>query len=417
MASVDSVVTSLMRRYEMPGASIAVVKDGRLVYARGFGWSDVEARTPVQPTDLFRIASASKPITAAAIMKLIEDGKLHLTDRALDYVRDLAPPRGVRSDPRLEQITIEMLLQHTAGWNRDQTFDPMDLPGLAASVVGTPAPASAETIARWVFRQPLQTDPGTAYSYSNFGYSLLGRIIERVSGQTYQQYVQDAILGPAGVSDMRLGRTRLWERAPGDVKYYAIGGEAFDSRMERSVFPDDGVVPRAYGWFHLEAMDSYGGWIASAADLAKFITAVDGLPTRPDVLSAESIRQMVAVPRVGPLADAARFVWTLRSAGVRSEGAIPDSIRLLATQFSGAYWYGNGWYVRSAGGNASWWHDGSLPGSTTLIVRVSNGLGWVALFNARAKDDGFANALDRGMWTAVGGVTAWPTSDLFARYR
>jgi CubicO group peptidase (beta-lactamase class C family) len=386
MASYDSVITSLMKRYEMPGGAVAVVKDGKLVYARGFGWADVENRVAVEPQALFRIASVSKPITAAAVFALVEARKLHLSDKAFALLPGLIAPAGSKRDSRLGDITIEMLLQHAGGWDRDKSFDPMFIPERAAAAVGVPRPAGPNTIIRYMLGQPLQFDPGRGYNYSNFGYTVLGRIIEHVSGMSYERFVHSAVLDPAGARGMRIGHTRLSERADGEVKYYAVGGEPFAQRVTTSVFPGEGQVPEAYGGFYVEAMDAHGAWISSTIDLLRFLTAVDGLATRKDILKPESIKQMTARPPDNP-------AWTKTS-----------------------YWYADGWLVRPAGSDANWWHNGSLPGTSTLMVRANNGVAWVALFNARAKDSGFDAALDQGMWTALKGVTAWPSHDLFASY-
>src|SRR5688572_6817044 len=190
MESFDQVISDLMKTHKVPGGAVAVVKDGRLVYARGFGYADVENKVTVAPHALFRIASVSKPITAVAILRLVEAGKLELTQKVLPLIPDLQPPAGATMDPRWQNITILNLLQHTGGWDRDKPggFDPMFRPSTAAAAVGAPAPASGETVIRYMLGQPLDFDPGTKYVYSNFGYTILGRIIERVSGMSYENY-------------------------------------------------------------------------------------------------------------------------------------------------------------------------------------------------------------------------------------
>src|ERR1043165_5650303 len=90
MGWYDAILPDLMRKYKIPGGALAVVRDGKLIYARGFGYADVENKTPVQPAALFRLASVSKPITSVAIMKLVEDGKLRLDDRVAPLIADLA---------------------------------------------------------------------------------------------------------------------------------------------------------------------------------------------------------------------------------------------------------------------------------------------------------------------------------------
>src|SRR5690606_2114854 len=124
---------------------------------------------------------------------------------------------------------------------------------------------NADAIVRYMMGQPLDFDPGTSYAYSSFGYAVLGRIVERITGGSYEQYVKEAVLEPAGATRMRLGRSLLADRAPGEVRYY-------DPATVNSVFPGGGAVPVSYGGFNIEAMDAHGGWIASAVDLLRFQT-------------------------------------------------------------------------------------------------------------------------------------------------
>ena len=207
-----------MRKFSIPGGAVAVMRDGKLIYARGFGYADVENKTPVQPDALFRIASVSKPITGVAIMKLVEEGKLRLDDRVAPLIAHLTPAPGATVDPRWEQITIRHLLTHTGGWDRDKPnggFDPMDRPVIAAAAVNAPAPASAETIIRYMKGMPLDFNPGEKFAYSNFGYDILGRVIERVSGMPYEEYVRTHVLAARGRQSHAAGQIAPERRAPG----------------------------------------------------------------------------------------------------------------------------------------------------------------------------------------------------------
>jgi CubicO group peptidase (beta-lactamase class C family) len=382
LASFDRTVLGLMAKWKIPGGSVAVVKDGRLVLAHGYGWADRENRQPVEPDSLFRIASLSKSLTSAAILKLVEEGRLRLDDKAFDLLGDLKPRPGATINPDLRKITIRNLLQHSGGWDRDQSFDPMFRSRDIAAAMGVPPPADAVTIIRYMLDQPLQFAPGTRYAYSNFGYCVLGRIIEKTTGRRYEDFVKDRILRPAGATTLRLGHTRLEERAPGEVRYYGFPGMG----LGPSVFPSGPAqVPWPYGGFYIEAMDSHGGWLASAPDLARFIEALDGRhPSRshPQILSPKSITEMIARP-APPL-----WVGT-------------DN------------WYGMGWSVRTAEGGTNWWHTGSLDGTTTLMVRAGIGVTWVVLLNSRPKDSGLDGELDSGMWQAEQAVQRWPAHDLF----
>jgi N-acyl-D-amino-acid deacylase len=142
-----------------------VVKDGRLVFARGYGNADRDAQTPVQPWSLFRLASLSKPITAAAVLLLVQRGKLSLDQRVFDIL-SYEPLPGESVDPRLATVTIRHLLEHSGGWNRDTTFDPMFMPVAIAAATGTPAPATTDSIIRFMMGKPLQFNPGSDYNYS-----------------------------------------------------------------------------------------------------------------------------------------------------------------------------------------------------------------------------------------------------------
>jgi len=144
MANVDVAVSKLMTEWHIPGGAVGVMKDGRLVYARGFGYADVDLQKKATPDALFRIASVTKPITKAAILKLVEQGKFSLDAPAFALLPNLSPLPGATVDPRLATITVRHLLDHTGGWDRDISGDPMFLPAQIAAATGTPAPASAE---------------------------------------------------------------------------------------------------------------------------------------------------------------------------------------------------------------------------------------------------------------------------------
>lgn len=274
LASFDKQVVDLMKQWSVPGAALAVVKGGRLVLARGYGLGDLEQGANVQPDHLFRIASVSKPVTRSAIFRLRNEGKLSLTDKAFDHLAYLKPNQ--LADPRIDDITIQHLLDHTAGWDINKLgFDPMFYSDQVASALNTSRPSSCANVIRYMLaNHPLNDTPGATNAYSNFGYCILGRIVEQVSGQPYEQHVQQAILTPAGISKMRIGRSLLSGRAPGEVKYY----DRPLAPLASSVFPSGAnSVPWPYGGFYLEAMDAHGGWIASAVDLARY--ALDATPT------------------------------------------------------------------------------------------------------------------------------------------
>jgi N-acyl-D-amino-acid deacylase len=329
LASFDREMETFMQARNVPGGALAVVKDRRLVFARGYGWADKEKQSPVTPKSLFRIASISKPVTGVAVMKLVEQRKLGLDDRAFDFI-DLEPllSDGRMPDARLKQITIRQCLQHTGGWDRDQSFDPMFRPVDFARSLGTPPPADARDVIRNMLGLPLDFDPGRRYAYSNFGYCVVGRVIEKVTGRSYEQFVKETILAPAGIKHMRIGASLDGQQAPGEVRYYMPEDEQADSVFAAR----PGKVSWPYGGFHLEAMDAHGGWIASAVHLARFAAALDE-PARSPLLKPDSIAMMYEPPP----APVSR----------QEDGSLKDA------------YYGLGWNVRpitGRPGRANYWH-------------------------------------------------------------
>ena len=390
MASYDLTIAAFMRKLSIPGGAVAVMRDGKLIYARGFGYAEVENKTPVQPDALFRIASVSKTITAAAVMKLVEEGKLTLDDRVVPFIAHLGPAPGATVDPRWEQITVRHLLNHSGGWDRTKPnggFDPIDRPVIAAAAVNAPAPASSETLIRYMKGMPLDFDPGEKFAYSNFGYIVLGRVIERVSGMPYETFARTRVLQPVGATRTQQGRSRMADALPDEVKYYSPPSSSINAVLVPSVFPGEGLVPLTYGGFHVEAGDASGAWVSSTVDLLRLVGGIDGRATRPDILGAALVAEMT------------------------SSGAAFGC-------GSGTCHYGAGWFVRLTQGDANWWHGGSMPGGTAMLVRTYNNVVWIGLFNGRTVSPiNSESELDATLWKAFLGVTSFPTHDLFPNFR
>lgn len=262
LAAYDTLMIGLMKEHRPPGASLAVTRFGKLVYARGFGYADLERHEPVTPASLFRIASLSKAFTATAVLQLVEQGKVRLDD----HVYNILEPspfftNGQTLDPRLLSVTVRQCLQHTGGWDRARGFDPM---GAAAAeeisrALGVPLPIHPADIIRYTFGRRLDFEPGTRFAYSNFGYCVLGRVVERASRIRYADYVIKNVLTPLGIKGMRQGRNLSRDRVPEEVRYYDSG-----RRVGRAISgPDIGrQVPLPYGVEAIETMDANGGWIA-----------------------------------------------------------------------------------------------------------------------------------------------------------
>jgi len=382
---IDRFMRDFIARHEIPDAGVAVSRDGRLLYARGFGWADKEQRVRLRPSSLFRIASLSKPVTAVAILRLVESGKLSLDAPVARYLKGMDVYRANPGfDRRMELVTVRDLLRHSGGWDRNEDFDPMGRTGhlRIARALGLTPPIQPRDYIEWMFGRPLQFDPGSRFAYSNFGYLLLGRVIEDVTDRTYEEHVREHILKPIGVTAMRIGRMAEEDRAENEVKYYTPG-----QRKEIAPFgPHRGKpVPAPYAR-PIRVMDAHGGWIASPVDLLRFAESLDRL-LKPASLAALFDRQP---GRLGYQADG------------RPKPAF----------------YALGWMVRPKGSGANHWHTGAIQGTSTLLVRRHDGFKWAILFNTGATPQGKrpASLIDGPMHRVIDSVTRWPAGDLFPEF-
>ena len=388
LASFDELMRKFVRENNIPGAALAVAKDGRMVYARGFGFADREKNKHVQPESLFRIASISKPLTAVAIMQLVEKGKLKLEDKVFSILPHKAHlATGTKIDSGLAEITIQQLLQHQGGWDRGRSFDPMFRSVKIANTLGVDPPAKADDIIRFMMGQKLDFSPGSQFAYSNFGYCLLGRVIEQVSGSDYEKYMRSEVLRPLGIYSMHTGKSLLENRAKDEVRYYTRSTSMAIAVMGKQIGKP---VLRPYGSWYLEAMDSHGAWIASAVDLVRFGSAVEHFNSS-KVLTKKSISKMVARPK-----------------GIAGHDK---------TGKPKAVYYGLGWAIRPVRntGKFNRWHSGGLDGTSTILVLRHDGICWAVLFNTRQAVDGQAasNKIDPLVHTAANAVKEWPKHDLF----
>jgi CubicO group peptidase (beta-lactamase class C family) len=224
---------------------------------------------------------------------------------------------------------------------------------------------------RYALGRPLDFDPGAKSVYSNLGYQVLGRIVEAISGQTYEQYVRQNVLEPLNIRRMRLGRSLPGGRAPGEVRYYT------ESRVA-SVFPHlHGLVPLPYGGLYLEGIDSSGGWLATPIELVRFVTALEGSHGT-TLLKPDTVETMTRSPRPAP---------------------------------PGKWSYALGWGVSNEPGGLGWMKLGSTGGDCTYLRRRPDGLVVAASFNGPPCTPAF----DEEVAHAVEQVRDWPAHDLFPR--
>ncbi len=176
---VDAAVAEVLQKTGAPSASIAIVRDGRTVYVQAYGDARLEPQLTAEPGMRYAIGSVSKQFTAAAILLLQQDGKLSLDDKVAKYFPDLT---------RANEITVRQLLSHTSGY---QDYWPQDY--MVPLMV---EPVTPEGIMdRWA-KKPLDYEPGTKWQYSNTGYVIAGRIVEKVSGKPLFQFLQERVFTP-----------------------------------------------------------------------------------------------------------------------------------------------------------------------------------------------------------------------------
>lgn len=259
--AMDAIVSDTIKQQDSPSASVAIVRGGRIVYAKSFGYADLEARKPAQAETRYEIASVSKEFTAGAMLLLQEDGKLSLDDKVSKYLPDLTDA---------DKVTIRQLLSHTSGysdyWPQDYIMQPMF------------ADTTPRAILNGWAKRPLDYKPGDAWQYSNTGYVVAGQIIEKVSGEPLFVFLKSRIFDPLGMTGVR------------DADAIRKAGGADSQGYQRYALGPQRPVPReGKGWLY-----AMGEMNATASDVAKWdIALMSG-----QLLKPESLREMTTAVKL-----------------------------------------------------------------------------------------------------------------------
>ena len=366
---IEKEANDFLRQWNIAGLSMSIIKDGKLVYAHGFGYSDLETKQQVTPGNIFRIASVSKLITAAAIMKLVEKKVISLDSKVFGPKAILKDPIfNSVADKRLYQITVRHLLAHAGGWSAsygDPAFNSL----VVLEKTGETGAATMDSYCRFVATRKLHFNPGTRSSYSNMGYMFLGKVVEAASKKSYEDFVVNDVLKPVGISDMHIGRSYLADRRTNEVKYY----EAEDSPLIPAFDGSGRLVPKPYGGNPIELLGPAGGWIASSVELARLLVLLDGFRNVPDMIPNHLINDMTVNKDFrGPL----------------------------------------GWKVVK--NNGDWIRTGSMAGTSAIMKRQSNGFSWVVVMNTSTwKGPRLPAYVNFMMGKIEKRITAWPKQDLF----
>jgi CubicO group peptidase (beta-lactamase class C family) len=294
---VDDYLERTARRQEFPGLSVAVIRDGKLLKARGYGRANLENQVPASVETIYDLASLTKPFVAEAILLLLQEGKLALDDPLSGYLQG--------TPAAWSGVTLRHLLAHTSGI-------PDYLNDLGRNF---PHHTGAEEFLKAMVDVSLVFPPGEKWSYSNSGYILLGMVVQKVAGESYDALLSRRVFGPLGMEDT------LRDSVDAIVARRATG----------YVSGPDGLRNGTY-LKHLMMNHGDRGLVSSVLDLAKWDASLDG----DRILSAETKRLM----------------WT----PVRLNGG-------------GTFGYGLGWFLGESDGRHFVRHPGGSPGTATVLTR------------------------------------------------
>jgi CubicO group peptidase (beta-lactamase class C family) len=369
---LDKAVLAMMDRHGIPGAALAVARKGKLVYAKGFGWTNSASGDAVTPESLFGLASISKPFTAVATLLLVEQGKFGLDDPVFDLIKHVKPPPGAKVDPRFAEITVRQCLNHSGGWDRLVTGDPINWQPQICRAFQIRPPVSQQQFLSFVMGTPLQFNPGAKDEYSNVGFIVLGEVIATLSGQPYGQFITEKVLKPMDITRAAL---------------HPVEGKYLDSEAHRHLAGSMVPLPP----MQLPMIDAAGGWSASVVDLVRFLTNLDGNRGKP-VLTAKSVKTMLEPP-------------------------LPP----LKPRDDGTY-FGLGWDIVGVKEKAvGCSKEGSLAGMRTVMRRMLSGLSWALLYNASMEfdhvDTRILASTVQEVRELVEKIENYPDIDLFSIYK
>lgn len=341
-AAIDTFVTKMLATYEVPGAAVALVLPDGSTYTRGYGVRDTSTGTPVTTATQFGVASVTKSFTALGVMLLVDEGKVDLDAPVTTYL-----PAFQLSDPAMTpRVTVRHLLMHASGMERND------------AATGNPTITRDEIVAL-AAQTPLAAAPGEQHIYSNINTIAAARIIELVSGQSWEDFTRERILAPLGMSAATLNTRGLQEQAD-----YAMP-------HERDLLA--GMVPAAPYEPYAEA--PAGGINASAEEMLRYLKLQlsDGSLDGARLLSAEALAELhrthIATDETSQGSGAARLA---------AEKGVPAPESIVSD-----FGYGLYWYTEQIGGHRVVQHDGQAPGySASVSFAPETGVGVVVLTNA-----------------------------------
>jgi CubicO group peptidase (beta-lactamase class C family) len=334
---IERIFKGFVERQQMPGAVVGVIIDGELAFVKTSGVREKPGDAPVTPETVFRIASMTKSFTAMAILKLRDEGKLSLEDPVSKYVPELKDLPYPTNDS--QTLNIRHLLTHSEGFPEDNPWGDRQLA------------QSDQTMRNWMRAGiPFSTSPGTAFEYSNYGFAILGQIVAKASGRSYEDYVRDNILKPLGMT------ASTFEMSAVPKDRIALG-----YRWEDNAYKPEPIL--AHGSF-----GAMGGLWTTAPDLARYVAfLMSAFPPRDEAdngpIKRSSAREMQQVSRMSPT------------------GAYRSTVDGPLQFGAGGYGYGLG-ISQDCRFSYSVAHGGGLPGYGSLMRWLpEHGVGLIAMSN------------------------------------
>ncbi|HEY0064299.1 MAG TPA: serine hydrolase domain-containing protein [Telluria sp.] len=335
-AVVDAYVQAQLVEGKIPGASIAVMDNGRLIYAKSYGYARLEGAEPMTPEHRLEIGSISKTFTAAAVMLMVEEGRIDLDAKISTYIGPVLPS--------WEGITVRHLLNHTSGLPENPDAGPRDrLQNHVAS--------EAEFLEVYM-KVPATGKPGQTWSYSNIGFDLLGLIMGRITGRFYGDYVKEKIFVPLGMDHTRI------MSATDDGTGKAMGYTMNDRQQIVALRHPAGVVR----FLSMAA----SGIESTALDIAKYDAALRG-----DTLLRQSSRDAM---------------WTVSALAEARTGDMRADVN-----------YGLGWFLSTVDTYRKIYHSGGMPAFTSDFIRYQDaGMSVIVLTN-QSYDRKVPQVMSRGI--------------------
>ncbi|GHA70333.1 serine hydrolase [Cognatilysobacter bugurensis] len=340
LAGLDAFVERARSEFDVPGIAVAVVKDGEVVLARGWGVRDLESGAPVEADTLFAIASNTKAFTAASLSMLADEGKLSLDDRVIEHL-----PWFRMSDPYVtHEMRIRDLLAHRSGLGLG-AGDLLYWPGTGYST---------EEVARRLRDVPLEGSFRGQYAYDNILYGVAQLVIEKASGQDFDAFLRTRILDPLGMRDTRYNSDALRD------------GDDVATGYAKADFKHTVPAPRV-SWHNVSGA---GGLYSNVLDMAKWMQMQLAGGTYLDAAGNE--QRLFSEKRQ-------EAMWSVVTPMKIPNPSVPE-LRAAKPNFLG---YGEGWQLSDYRGHKLVWHTGGWPGMVSRLTLVpGHDLGVVVLTNA-----------------------------------